>query len=80
MNYRPKLNISDGAWYAARPIPGTDMWTGEVQCRSMEAAEEACRELNRAAERAQREADELNVLLGKREKTKGKNDGQEKGQ
>jgi hypothetical protein len=56
------------------------MWTGEVQCRSMEAAEEACRELNRAAERAQREADELNVLLGKREKTKGKNDGQEKGQ
>ena len=72
MNYQPKLNISDGAWYAARPIPGTDGWHGEVLCPSKDAAQRACDELNGVDPSAQRGPAKLQLVLG--EKTKGKND------
>lgn len=48
--YKPKQDISNGAWYAARPLEdGT--WYGEVEALTKETAQKACDELNAQAAR-----------------------------
>jgi hypothetical protein len=48
--YQPKQDISNGSWYAARPLlDGT--WYGEVEALTKQNAQKACDELNAQAAR-----------------------------
>lgn len=51
--YKPIQSLENGAWYAARRIPGTETYSAEVECTSELAAQKACEALNNLARKAE---------------------------